>query len=70
VSFIFADECAKIPTVYIFCYVNGRSSVFGVFGMAYQVLDYAMKQCARNSRSISFPAADSDMMWKMLYCRV
>jgi len=42
----------------------------GVFSMAYQVLAYALKLCAGNSKSISFPAADSDVTWKMLFCRV
>ena len=31
--------------------------------MAYHVLDYALKQCGGNTISISFPAADSDVMW-------
>jgi len=33
----------------------------GVFSMAYQVLDYALTHCAGNSKSISFPAAGSDV---------
>jgi len=41
----------------------------GVFGVAYQVLDYALKQCAVNSKSISFPT-DSEVTWRMLFCRV